>query len=165
MESVVYSITSVVWIRGFEPSSDRVLGRCQVTQLGFFRGSAPWAHLGRFELRCGMRHSMVTCHKCGKAMVPRATYSRGFWGHSPSSNHCPFCLSENWHGGNPGLGARLFALVGLALGVLACVLVGALLFKVQWWLGIEVQWPLLSLGTCAVSVVVGYRFYNWFVEC
>lgn len=112
-----------------------------------------------------MGHSMVTCHNCGKAMVPRATYSRGFWGYSPSSNHCPFCLSENWHGGNPGLGARLFALVGLALGVLACVLVGAILFKVQWWLGVEGQWPLLSLGTCAVSVVVGYRFYNWFVEC
>ena len=147
------------------PSSDRVLGRCQVTQLGFFRGSAPWAHLGRFELRCGMRHSMVTCHNCGKAMVPRASYSRGFWGYSPSSNHCPFCLSENWHGGNPGLGARLFALVGLALGVLACVLVGALLFKVQWWLGVEGQWPLLTLGTCAVSVSAGYHFYNWFVDC
>lgn len=41
------------------PSSDRVLGKCQVTRLGFFRGSTPWAHLGRFELRCGMRHSML----------------------------------------------------------------------------------------------------------
>lgn len=110
-----------------------------------------------------MRHSMVTCHNCGKTMVPRATYSRGFWGYSPSSNHCPFCLSENWHGGKPGLGARLFALVGLALGVLACVLIGAFLFKVQWWLGVEGQWPLLSLVTCAVSVLAGYRFYNWFV--
>lgn len=147
------------------PAQHRVLGRLQVTQLGFFRGSAPWAHLGRFELRCGMRHSMVTCHNCGKAMVPRATYSRGFWGYSPSSNHCPFCLSENWHGGNPGLGARLFALVGLALGVLACVLVGALLFKVQWWLRVEGQWPLLTLGTCAVSVSAGYQFYNWFIDC
>ena len=111
-----------------------------------------------------MRHSMVTCQNCGKAMVPRATYSRGFWGYSPSSNHCPFCLSENWHGGNPGLGTRLFALIGLALGVLACVLMGAFLFKVQWWLGVEGQWPLLSLTTCAVSVIAGYRFYNWFVD-
>lgn len=112
-----------------------------------------------------MRHSMVTCYNCGKAMVPRSTYSRGFWSYSPSSNHCPFCLSENWHGGKPRLEARMFALAGLALGILACVFVGALLFKVQWWLGIEGQWPLLALGTCAVSVSAGYRFYYWFVDC
>jgi len=112
-----------------------------------------------------MRHSLVTCYCCGKSMVPRATYSRGFWGYSPLSNHCPFCLSENWHGGSPGLGARFFALLGLALGVLACVLVGALLFKVQWWLGVEGQHPLLSLVTCVFSVFAGYRFYNWFVDC
>jgi len=89
----------------------------------------------------------------------------GFWGYSPSSNHCPFCLSEDWHGGNPGLGDRLIALVGLALGVLVCGLLGALLFKVQWWLCVEGQWPLLTLGTCAVSVSAGYHFYNWFVDC
>lgn len=63
------------------------------------------------------------------------------------------------------LGARLFALAGLALGVLACILMGALLFKVQWWLGVEGRWPLLTLGTCAVSVGGGYCFYNWFVDC
>ncbi len=112
-----------------------------------------------------MGHSMVTCYNCGRAMVPRATYSSGFWGCSPSSNHCPFCLSENWHGGEPGLGLRLFALVGLVLGVLACVLLGAFLFKVHWWLGVEGQWSLITLLTCGVSILAGYRFYNWFLDC
>ena len=112
-----------------------------------------------------MRHSMVTCQCCGNTMIPRTSYTRCFWGYTPLSNHCPFCLSENWHQGNPGLGARLFALLGLALGVMACVLVGAFLFKVQWWLGIEGQYPLLSIGTCAVSVCAGYFFYNWFIDC
>ena len=56
-------------------------------------------------------------------------------------------------------------MVGLTLGVLTCVLAGAFFFKVQWWLGIEGQWPLLTLVTCAVSVFAGYRFYNWFVDC
>jgi hypothetical protein len=59
----------------------------------------------------------------------------------------------------------LFALIGLALGVLACVLMGAFLFKVQWLMGIEGQWPLLTLVTCAVAVLAGYRFYSWFVDC
>ena len=63
----------------------------------------------------------------------------GFWSYSPSSNHCPFCLSDNWHGQSAGFGARLFPLVGLAYGGLTSALVAALLFKVQWWLGVQGQ--------------------------
>lgn len=59
-----------------------------------------------------MRHSTVTCHCCGKIMVPRTTYSRGLLGYSPTSSHCPFCLSDNWHGGNPSLHERIFWLMG-----------------------------------------------------
>lgn len=110
-----------------------------------------------------MRHSTVTCYCCGKIMVPRTTYSRGLWGYAPSTNHCPFCLSENWHGAAPTLSMRLFWLLGMALGTLACVLVGAFLFKLQWWAGIEDKYPLLSLLTCAAAVYAGRRFYQWFV--
>ena len=35
-----YSITSVMWPGGFEPSSDRVLGRCQVTHSWVFSAVA-----------------------------------------------------------------------------------------------------------------------------
>ena len=150
MKAVVYSMISAIWRPGLEPSSDRALGSCRAIQLGFFLRSAPWAHLGRSELRCGMRHSMVTCHNCGKVMVPRATYSRGFWGYSPSSNHCPFCLSGNWHGGNPGLGARLFALVGLAwlTHVIVCISTS--------------KWILLLVGAIFVPVGCVHGTGVWF---
>lgn len=110
-----------------------------------------------------MRHSTVSCHNCGKTMVPRTRYSRGLFGYAPSSNHCPFCLSENWDGSAPSLGMRLFWLVGWGLGVIAAILVGAALFKLQEWVGIRDEYPLLSLLTLAVAVYSGYRFYNWFV--
>lgn len=110
-----------------------------------------------------MRYSTVTCHCCGKIMVPRTTYSRGLWTYTPTSNHCPFCLSENWHGNNPTIGMRMFWLIGLGLGVLACIMVGALLFKLQWLAGIEGVYPWLSLLTCAIAAYAGYRFYAWFV--
>lgn len=110
-----------------------------------------------------MRHSTVNCQCCGKIMVPRTTYSRGLLGYSPTSSHCPFCLSDNWHGGNPSLHERIFWLMGFGLGVLACVMVGALLFKLQWLAGIEGVYPWLTLLTNAVAIWAGYRFYAWFL--
>lgn len=110
-----------------------------------------------------MRHSTVICHHCGKVMVPRTRYSRNIFGYTPSDNHCPFCLSENWDGSAPSLGMRLFRLLGLGLGVLLAILVWAALFKLQALMGLESQYPLLSLLTLAVSVYSGYRFYFWFV--
>jgi ABC-type antimicrobial peptide transport system permease subunit len=58
---------------------------------------------------------------------------------------------------------RLFGLLGLGLGVLLAILVGATLFKLQAWMGLDDQYPLLSLLTLAVAVYSGYRFYFWFV--
>lgn len=110
-----------------------------------------------------MRHSTVICHNCGKVMVPRTRYSRSFFGYAPSGNHCPFCLSENWDGSAPSLGMRLFGLLGLGLGILLAILVGAAVFKLQALMGLEGQYPLLSLLTLAVSVYLGYRFYFWFL--
>jgi hypothetical protein len=111
-----------------------------------------------------MRHSMVTCHNCGKVMVPRATYSRAFWGYSPLSNHCPFCLSENWHGQNRGIVDRMAPLVGLVFAALAGVLIGAALFKLQSWFGVEGEWPLLTYATYSFSAVAGYRLRQWFMN-
>lgn len=110
-----------------------------------------------------MRHSTVICHSCGKVMVPRTRYSRSLFSYAPSGNHCLFCLSENWDGSAPSLGMRLFWLLGLGLGGLLAILVGAALFKLQAWMGLEGKYPLLSLLTLAVSVYSGYRFYFWFV--
>jgi hypothetical protein len=43
-------------------------------------------------------------------------------------------------------------------------LVAALLFKVQWWLGVEGQWQLLTLATYTGSAIAGYRCYRWFID-
>lgn len=110
-----------------------------------------------------MRHSTVICHNCEKVMVLRTRYSRNLLGYAPSGNHCPFCLSENWDGSAPSLGMRLFGSLGLGLGILLAILVGATLFKLQTWMGLDDQYPLLSLLTLAVAVYSGYRFYFWFV--
>lgn len=114
-----------------------------------------------------MRHSLVMCQCCGKMMVPRTSYSRsyqGWGGGRPVSNHCPFCLSENWDGSMPTLQAQVYALLGIGLGVLACILVGAFLMKIQWWLGIEHKYELLTWMTYVLAVYAGYRFYRWFAN-
>lgn len=111
-----------------------------------------------------MPSSSVICHNCGHSMVPRTTYRRRLIGYAPATNHCPFCLSENWHGNAPTLGDRLLYLAGLGLGGLTYVLVHAFLFKIQWWLGIEDKYPLLSLATVGVAIYAGQRFYRWFVD-
>lgn len=49
-------------------------------------------------------HDLVKCQCCGKMMVPKTIFSRGFYGGwgwrigggRPVSSCCPFCLSENW---------------------------------------------------------------------
>lgn len=51
-----------------------------------------------------MSNDKVKCQCCGKMMVPRVVFSRGWYigwgvrvgGGRPKSNCCPFCLSENW---------------------------------------------------------------------
>lgn len=51
-----------------------------------------------------MSDSKVLCQCCGKMMVPKTIFSRGFYGGwgwwvgggRPVSSCCPFCLSENW---------------------------------------------------------------------
>ena len=112
-----------------------------------------------------MEYTTVKCQNCGKFMVPRTTYARGFLsGPYPCSNHCPFCLSSNWDGSAPGFGKRMLWLLGVSLGVLACVLVGATLFKLQWLTGIEGTYPWLTLLTCIISAYGGYAFYNWFTS-
>lgn len=110
-----------------------------------------------------MHRSTCKCHDCGRFMIPRTTYSRGIWGnYYPRTNHCPFCLSNNWHGGSPTLGMRLFWALGVGLGILASVLVGALLFKLQYLAGVEGSSLWLTLMTYTISVAAGYRYYSWF---
>lgn len=85
-----------------------------------------------------MYRSAVTCHNCRKTMVPRTTYARSIWGTPyPCSNHCPFCLSSNWDGTEPSFGMKLFWLLGVGLGVLATILTGAYLFKMQYLVDIK----------------------------
>lgn len=51
-----------------------------------------------------MANDKVKCQCCGKMMVPRVVFSRGWYigwgvrvgGGRPESNVCPFCLSEDW---------------------------------------------------------------------
>jgi len=105
-----------------------------------------------------MQNSTVICKCCGKAMVPRTRYWRG----RPAGNHCPFCLSENWHGMSPGLGLRLFWLLGWGLAVVFAILIGGVLFTFQEWGGIRDRYPLISFLTLVVAMVSGYKFYNWF---
>ncbi|WP_217648073.1 hypothetical protein, partial [Azotobacter beijerinckii] len=55
-----------------------------------------------------MRNDKVQCQCCGKWMVPRPIYGRSFmdalvgWMGTSKvvGNMCPFCLSEDWDGGN-----------------------------------------------------------------
>ncbi|WP_172146549.1 hypothetical protein [Pseudomonas tumuqii] len=65
----------------------------------------------------------------------------------------------------PTLQAQVYALLGIGLGVLACILVGAFLMKIQWWLGIEHKYELLTWMTYVLAVYAGYRFYRWFANC
>ena len=52
-----------------------------------------------------MANDKVKCQCCGKMMVPRVVFSRGWYigwglrvgGGRPESNICPFCLSDRWH--------------------------------------------------------------------
>lgn len=106
-----------------------------------------------------MRHSVVTCYQCRRAMVPRTRYCRGIFGYTQSGNYCPFCLSENWDGSAPSLGMQLFWWTGLGLGILAAFLVGAALLQLQ----VVAGYPPLTLLALAVAVFSGYRFYRWFV--
>lgn len=53
-----------------------------------------------------MSNDKVKCQCCGKMMVPRVVFSRGWYvgwgvrigGGRPKYNICPFCLSEDWRG-------------------------------------------------------------------
>ena len=110
-----------------------------------------------------MRHSTVICHHCGKTMVPRTRYSRGLFDYVPSSNHCPFCLSDNWDGSAPSLGMRLFRLLGIGLGILAFNVTADILFWLQRRVGIsgEIEWLIVLIYVAAGYA--GYRFYAWFV--
>lgn len=76
-----------------------------------------------------MSNSKVQCRCCGKMMVPTVVRSRGLWiswgvrldGHI-SGNVCPFCLSENWDGGqrpqHRSMGQKSLLLFGLIFGFL-----------------------------------------------
>lgn len=52
-----------------------------------------------------MANDKVKCQCCGKMMVPRVVFSRGWYigwgvrvgGGRPENNVCPFCLSEDWY--------------------------------------------------------------------
>lgn len=74
-----------------------------------------------------MSNSKVLCQCCGKMMVPKTIFSRGFYagwgwrvgGGRPISSCCPFCLSENWEDGKLNIrNTTAFRLVALALSFL-----------------------------------------------
>lgn len=107
-----------------------------------------------------MRHTTVTCQSCNKTIVPRTQYRYG----RAISNHCPFCLSENWDGMMPSWAERLFNLLGVALGVVASILSGAILFETLLWSGVLGLYTWLIFPAIGLAVFAGYRFYSWFID-
>ena len=97
-------------------------------------------------------------------MVPRTSYGRalGWWdGARPISNHCPFCLSDNWDGSRPTIFQRLMRLLAGLAGISVCLLLGEVLLTLQAEVGIYHQYPWLTLSGWALAVLAGYRVAKW----
>lgn len=93
-------------------------------------------------------------------MIPRTQYRYG----QPSGNHCPFFLSQNWHGLNRTLGEQAFALLGLGLGIILSVLTGLLLMKLITMAGLKALFPWPHFIALGLAVWAGYKFYFWFID-
>lgn len=65
---------------------------------------------------------------------------------------------------NRTIGEKLFALLALVLGVIASLLVGAVLVKLLNMAGLSNTYAWSRLIALGLAVLAGYRFYFWFLE-
>lgn len=80
-------------------------GKAGFTQFGFSETRGILKASEKRRRLQEMSNDKVKCQRCGKMMVPRVVFSRGWYlgwglrlgGVRPKSNICPFCLSEDWN--------------------------------------------------------------------
>lgn len=121
-------------------------------------------------------HDSVKCQCCGKMMVPKTIFSRGFYGGwgwwlgggRPVSSCCPFCLSERWDGSSPDVREAVwYQALGVVLAflftfmVLVALIFGIGLFDAVF--GVRSSWlPDLIALVCAIYA--GRSFSKWFTH-